>query len=338
MAAFASHRRRVRLDDVAADVGVSPATVSLVLRGISGPSAATRERVLAAAARLGYRPDRAASALASRRTRALGVLLDVSNSYQGRLVLDLYDAAERSGYSLVLSAVSRNRDEGRAIETLLDSRCEALVLFGPEGSKDSLRQLGDALPVVVVGRSVPAASVDVVRSADNDGISSAVHHLAELGHRRITYVGGPRGAVATLRRSGYESAMRDRGLTEFIQVVRGGDDELHGVRAAGSVVGLEPRPTGLIVFNDRCAFGLIDALTRAGIGVPRDASVIGFDDSPEAALLQINLTTVAQDTRALAENAMTLLVERLDLGRTTRRDVIVAPRLVVRATTAPPPP
>jgi DNA-binding LacI/PurR family transcriptional regulator len=330
----APHGRRVRLDDVATEVGVSPATVSLVLRGIAGPSVATRERVLAAAARLGYRPDRAASALASRRSRTVGVLIDISNAYQARLVLDLYDAAERSGYSLILSTIRRSHDEGRAIETLLDSRCEALVLFGPEGSKRSLNELGNTLPVVVVGRAVPAASVDVVRTADDDGISAAVHHLAELGHRRIAYVGGPRGTVATLRRTGYETAMREVGLADFVEVVNGGDGESDGVRAAESIVNRGPRPSALITFNDRCAFGLIDALTRAGIEVPTAVSVIGFDDSPEAALLQISLTTVAQDTRALAENAMTSLVERLDLGRTSRREVIVAPHLVVRGTTS----
>ena len=96
------------------------------------------------------------------------------------------------------------------------------------------------------------------------------------------------------------------------------------------------RPTGLIAFNDRCAIGVIDALVRAGIDVPGSVSVVGFDDSPVAGLPQINLTTVAQDTRALAVNAMNSLVERLDQDRRSRREVIVAPRLVVRGTTGPP--
>jgi DNA-binding LacI/PurR family transcriptional regulator len=322
------------LDDVAADVGVSPATVSLVLRGIAGPSVVTRERVLEAAARLGYRPDRLASALASRRTRTVGVLIDVSNPYQGRLVLDLYDAAERSGYQILLSTLNRRHDEARAIETLLDSRCEALVLLGPQGSKQSLDQLGGDLPVVVVGRSVPAGTVDVVRTADDDGVADAVRHLVDLGHRRIGYVGGPSGTVSSFRRAGYETAMQDQGLGAAIEFVEGGDAEEDGVRAAGNLLRLGAPPPGLIAFNDRCALGLIDALNRAGLAVPESVSVIGFDDSPVSALPQVNLTTVAQDTRALAGSAMAALVERLDEGRTTRREVIVAPHLVVRGTTA----
>jgi DNA-binding LacI/PurR family transcriptional regulator len=324
----------VRLDDVAADVGVSTATVSLVLRDITGPSAATRERVLEAATRLGYRPDRLASALASRRSRTVGVQMDVSNPYHARLILDMYDAAERSGYSLVLSTISRSRDEGRAIETLLDSRCEALVLLGPEGSAESLNQLGRTLPVVVVGRAVPAGSVDVARTADDDGMASAVRHLVELGHRRIAYVSGPRGPVATLRRRGYESSMRDVGAADRIQIVKGGDSESAGVAAARAVLTAEQRPSGLLTFNDRCAIGLIDAVTRAGVEVPASLSIVGFDDSPVARLPQIGLTTVAQDTRALADNALTLLIERLDLGRSKPREVVVAPHLVVRGTTA----
>lgn len=334
MASTAGPGRRVRLNDVADDVGVSPATVSLVLRGIAGPSAATRERVLEAAARLGYRPDRLASALASRRSRTVGVLMDISNAYQGRLVLDLYDAAERDGYKLVLSTLNRRHDEARAIEPLLDQRCEALVLFGPRGTKQFLDQLGNELPVVVVGRAVPAGTVDVVRTADDDGVAEAVRHLAGLGHRRIAYVGGPAGTVTTFRRAGYETAMHDQGFAEFVEFVDGGDVEQDGVRAAETMLRLGAPASGIIAFNDRCALGLIDALQRAGFDVPGAVSVIGFDDSPVSALPQVDLTTVAQDTRALADAAMTSLVERLDLGRTNRREVIVAPHLVVRGTTA----
>ena len=106
--------RRPRLDDVAAAAGVSTATVSLVLRGVAGPSAATRERVLATAARLGYRPDRAASLLASRRSRLVGVVMDIANPFHAQLVEDVQEAADRRGYDLVLSAVTRGRDERRA--------------------------------------------------------------------------------------------------------------------------------------------------------------------------------------------------------------------------------
>src|SRR3954447_23482339 len=126
--------QRPRLEDVAARVGVSTASASLGLRGAPGPSAQTRERVLAAAAELGYRADRTASLLARRRRRLLGVLLDVRNPFHAELAEEVHVQADRSGYEVVLSTLTRDRDEARAVETLLDFRCEALILLGPDAS------------------------------------------------------------------------------------------------------------------------------------------------------------------------------------------------------------
>jgi DNA-binding LacI/PurR family transcriptional regulator len=328
--------RRPRLDDVAAEIGVSPATVSLVLRGVPGPSAATRERVLATAARLGYRPDRAASVLASRHSRLIGVVMDISNTFHAQLVEDVHEAAERHGYDLLLSAITRSRNETRAVETLLDSRCEALVLLGPELPDEHLTALGRQLPVVVVGRPVPADGVDVVRAADDEGVGRAVDHLVGLGHRRIAHVDGGTGAIASLRRGGYERSMRRHDLIDEAHVIPGGQIEGSGAHAAHTLLQAEPMPTAVIAFNDRSAVGLIDTLVRAGIDVPATLSVVGYDDSPIARLGHIDLTTVSQNTPTLTEHAVTGLIERLDGGRSDLREVVVQPDLVIRGTTAAP--
>ena len=327
--------RRPRLGDVAAAAGVSPATVSLVLRNVAGPSAATRERVLEAAARLDYRPDRAASLLASRRSRLVGVVMDIANPFHAQVVADVQEAAERHGYDLVLSAVTRSRDERRAVETLLDSRCEALVLIGTQAPADQLAELDRQLPVVALGRPVPSATVDVIRAADDEGVALAVGHLVDLGHRRITYVDGGRGTIPALRRRGYQRAMRAHGLDDRIQVVRGGNTEESGAGAAQVVLGTAP-PTAVLTFNDRAAMGLLDALIRAGVDVPGAVSVVGYDDSPFSRLAHVDLTTVSQNTPELTEHAMAAVVERLDGGRTGHREVVVRPELKVRGTTGPP--
>src|SRR5215207_6631650 len=166
--------RRPRLEDVAERVGMSPASVFAVSFKNPGPSAATRERVLEAAAELGYRPDRTASLLARRRTHLVGVLLQVSSPFHAQLAEDLHEAADRRGYDVVLSAVTRARDERRATETLVDFRCEALVLLGPVAPAAQLAALGRQLPVVVVGRRVPGGVVDVVRTADAEGVDRVV--------------------------------------------------------------------------------------------------------------------------------------------------------------------
>jgi DNA-binding LacI/PurR family transcriptional regulator len=328
--------RRPRLGDVAAAAGVSPATVSLVLRGVAGPSAATRERVLEAAARLGYRPDRAASLLASRRSRLVGVVMEIANPFHAQLVEDVQEAADRRGYDLVLSAVTRGRDERRAVETLLDSRCEALILIGPQAPAEHLAELDRQLPVVAVGRPVPSAVVDVIRAADDEGVAQAVAYLAGLGHRHITYVDGGRGTIPTLRRRGYQQAMRAHGLADQVQVIRGGNTEDSGA-AAAPVLGAGPIPTAMLTFNDRAAMGLLDAFIRARIDVPGTVSVVGYDDSPFSRLAHVDLTTVSQNTPELTEHAMAAVVERLDGGRTGHREVVVRPKLKVRGTTGAPP-
>jgi DNA-binding LacI/PurR family transcriptional regulator len=343
----AASRRRPRLEDVAADVGVSSASVSLVLRGVPGPSAATRERVLEAATRLGYRPDRAASLLASRRSRMVGVLMqDVRNSFQAELVEEVQEAAERLGYDVVIGTVTRSRDERRAVETLVDSRSEALVLLGPEAPAAQLAALDRQLPVVVVGRPLAGAGradagVDVVRVADDEGVALAVEHLVDLGHRAITYLDGGRTPIAAARRGGYTRAMRRLGLAGNLTVLPGDRTEESGARAARALLEAPKpataRPTAVITFNDRAAVGLLDALVRAGVDVPGTISVVGYDDSPLARLAHVDLTTVSQDTARLAEHAVAAVVERLDGGRTVHREVVLPPRLVVRGTTGPAP-
>jgi DNA-binding LacI/PurR family transcriptional regulator len=332
---------RPRLEDVAERVGMSPASVSMVLSGAPGPSAATRERVLEAAAELGYRPDRTASLLARRRTHLVGVLMVAGSAFHAELVEDLYEAAEGQGYDVVLSAVTRTRDERRATETLVDFRCEALVLLGPVGPAAQLAALGRQLPVVVIGRRVAEAGVDVVRSADDEGVGQAVDHLVGLGHRSIAYVDGGRGAIAADRRRGYRAAMRRHGLADQVRVLAGDPTEAAGARAAQTLLaegdGL-PLPSAVVAYNDHCALGLLDAFSRAGVEVPADVSVVGYDDTSLSRLAHVNLTTVSQDARRQAEHAVAAAVERLDNGRRgRRREIVLAPHLVVRGTTGPAP-
>jgi DNA-binding LacI/PurR family transcriptional regulator len=331
-------RRRARplLADVAAHVGLSTATVSLVLSGAPGPSAQTRQRVEEAAAALGYRPDRTASALARRRSGLLGVLLDVRSAYHGELVEHLDAAAAAAGYDLVLSSLTSVRDEARATDTLLDFRCEALVLLGPEAPPERLGALARAVPTVVLGRRVSPLVADVVRTSDSAGMRAAVDHLVDLGHRDVALVDGGRGTIPADRRRGYRTAMRRHGLANEVHVLPGDHTEESGVRAAAALLEGAALPTAVVASNDRCALGLLDALTRAGVPVPDEVSVVGYDDSPQSRWAHLELTTVSQEARQQADRAVAAVVERI-AGRSEPREVVLDPRLVVRATTGPPP-
>lgn len=328
--------RRPTLADVAARAGVSTALVSIVIRGAPGASEATRQRVSQVADDLGYRPDTRARLLRSARSRLLGVVFGVQNPFHGDLVSELYDAADRVGYDLSLSAVTPDRDERRAVGSLLQDRCEALVLLGPQSPARYLTELAARLPVVVLARAVRSSAVDVVRTGDAEGLRQAVDHLAALGHRRIVHVDGGRAPGAAERRRGYRQAMSSYGLDTETRVVPGGPTEDDGAAAARTL--LDARPTAVIVFNDRCATGVLDVLRRAGLAVPGDVSVVGYDDSRLARLSHVDLTTVAQDTERMTTLAVTRALERLDGQPVSRRDLVVPPRLVVRSTTAPPRP
>jgi DNA-binding LacI/PurR family transcriptional regulator len=326
---------RPRLDDVAARVGVSTASVSLVLRGEPGPSAETRRRVLEAADQLGYRPDRTASLLARRRRHLLGVLLDIRNPFHAEIVEAVHTEADRVGYEVVLSTLTRDRDEARAVESLLDFRCEAVILLGPDAPEARLAELARRLPVVAVGRRTRDDGIDVVRTADAVGVGLAIDHLIGLGHQDIAFVDGGRGAIAADRRRGYRGAMRRNGLTG--RVIPGDHTEEGGIVAGRRLAAAPDRPSAVMASNDRCAVGLIDAFARAGIDVPRDITIVGYDDSSLARLVHIDLTTVNQDAPAQARHAVAAAVERIDDGRTERREVVLRPRLVIRGSTGPAP-
>lgn len=327
--------RRPRLADVAAHVGLSPASVSLVLRGQPGPSQETRARVLEAAQVLGYRADRTASLLARRRSGLFGLLVDVHSAFHAELVEHVHSAAERAGYDVVLSTTTRTRSEARAVETLLDFRCEALVLLGPEASAGALEELDRTVPVVVVGRRVQGVLVDVVRSADDTGVALAVDHLVALGHADIAFVDGGRGTIAADRRRGYREAMRRHGLAGRVRVVPGDHTESGGARAARELlVQGRSASTAVLTSNDRAALGLMDVLVRSGVAVPQDVSVVGYDDSSLAQLAHVDLTSVNQAAEQQAEAAVQAAAERVEGQRTSPRELVLEPRLVVRGTTA----
>jgi DNA-binding LacI/PurR family transcriptional regulator len=323
--------RRVRLEDVAAEVGLSPASVSLVLRDVPGPSAETRERVLAAAARLGYRADRTASLLARRRTHLFGVPVILRDAFRAELAEEVQIAAEAAGYTVALSAVTPVHDEQRVVETLLDLRCEAVLLLAPVVAAETMAALAERTALVVIGRQVAPAGFDVVRVADDVGIAAAVEHLVGLGHRRIVHVDGGAAPMAAERRAGFLAATA--GLQA--RVVPGGADEAAGADAARRL--LSDLPTAVIAANDRSAVGVLDVFVRAGIRVPEDVSVVGYDDTALARLAHVDLTTVSQDGPQQAARAVAAAVERLDGGRREPTESVVTPRLVVRGSTGPPP-
>jgi DNA-binding LacI/PurR family transcriptional regulator len=329
-------QRRPTLADVAERAGVSRALVSIVLRDVAGASDSTRERVKRAADEIGYRPDLGARRLRQHRTKLIGLTFAAGQEFHADLVDGVYVAAEALGYDVVLSAVTPHRDEPRAVRTLVDDRCEGLVLIGSRLPARELTELAARVPLVVLTRRV--RGVDAVRSDDAAGAAAGVGHLLDLGHREILYLdgGGVPGAAERLR--GYRRAVKAARVPELIRP--GGLTEREGAAAATAMLRSKRLPQAVFAFNDRCALGVLDVFIRSGVTVPQQVSVLGFDDSPLAGLAHIQLTTIRQDSAGLSAAAMARLVSRLDgdVATGSAADIVREPTLVVRGSAAAPPP
>jgi DNA-binding LacI/PurR family transcriptional regulator len=338
--AFQMHKSAIgagqpTMADVAAAAGVSKALVSIVFRGAAGASDSTRARVFQTAEELGYRTNRTASLLKLHRTRHLGVTMHVRSAFHAELVEGIQEAADREGYQIVLSTVTGNHDEHRAVETLLEFRCESLILLGSELSKPALDDLARSVPIVLVGRRAAIDTVDIVRTADDKGLGLVVDHLIGLGHRDIAHIDGGRHTISADRRRGYRMAMRRNQEARHMRILAGGTGEVDGRQAAEELLRGDQLPTAVTTFNDHCAVGLIDGLTRAGIAVPDAISVAGYDNAPIAQYAAINLTTVSQEAPAQAQWAVRAAIERLEGVRQDTRESILEPRLIVRGSTGP---
>jgi DNA-binding LacI/PurR family transcriptional regulator len=327
--------------DVAEKAGVSRALVSIVFRNQPGASEETRERVLRIADEIGYRPDSAARLLARGRSRTLGVMFTVHQTFHTDLIEGIYPEAERLGYDVLLSAAAQGRSEAKAVEALLGHRCEALILLGPDAEPTYLNELGRRAVTVSVSRRVPRARVDFVHSAEGKGVRQVMDHLVELGHRRIVHLDGGRGPGSAERRRAYRAAMRRHGLESEERVIPGDHTEQSGIESGRLLLAERDRgrrlPTAVLAGNDRSAMGLLMSLTRAGVEVPRDLSVVGYDDSHLSHLMPIGLTTVRQDAWLMAEHAVRFAVERLENPELEPREAVLDPKLVVRGTSGPPP-
>ncbi len=326
--------RRVTLEDVAKQAGVSRAMASLVIREEPGPTSMTRLRVLAAARMLDYRPDRRARSLASPTSRLIGVTFGGAGHFHFDLLEGLYAAAADHGYDLILSAVTPERGEQQALDSLADFRFDGLVMLGPPVAQPAM---AGTIPMTVMGWSVDHESVDVVRTSDEHGMALAVNHLADLGHRRIAHLDGGRGLVANARREAYIRAMGQRGLGGETMVVSGGEDSLDGLRAAGELLAAAELPTAVVAFNDDTAAAAVSLFAREGIDVPGGISVVGWDDSHLAHNPAFDLTSVAQRPHEMARAAIERIVARCDGLDVQGREIVLEPTLVVRSSTGRPP-
>lgn len=330
--------------------GVSVATVSYVLNnGPRGVSDEKRRRVVHAVQELGYRPNAIARSLRARRTRILGLVLpDSANPYFARLSHAIEAAAEARGYQVVVSnAAEHPAREAAQIEALLRLQVDGL-LWIPADLQDSQRQARlPPIPTVQVDRALQQhngpMACDVIGSDNVSGGHLATEHLLKLGHRRLACLAGPADHLhARDRLHGFRGALAAAGLTVPEDLIAHGRfDYASGATIAGAWCALPAtrRPTAIVCGNDAMAIGALSALAHAGLRVPDDLSVTGYDDVPQAAYTVPPLSTVAQPLDQIAATAVERLLARAEAPSAAPPPEarILPVRFVARESTAPPP-
>lgn len=325
----------VTIRDVARTAGVSVSTVSRVLTGNAPVAPERRRRVVRATRALGYRPNVIARSLKQRRTTTLALVVpDITNLFFAEVARGVEDAAHRLGYALILcNAENDLRKERRYLEVLRERQVDGLVLV-PVGDRSSVRETWTDLPLVLMDRVVPGLRVDAVACDNESGVRLAVRHLVRLGHRRIGFIGGPRGlSTAEERARGFLAGLREAGLRRAT-VARGPFAFETGLRAMERMLRARPRPTAVVASSDVMALGAIRAVYRAGGSVPETVSVVGYDGIAAAALVQPPLTTVAQPMLEMGRRAVELLVARITGTGGRLQRLLLRPQLVVRESTA----
>lgn len=319
--------------------GVSKSLVSRVMRGATAVSSLRREAVLVAAGELGYRPNAAARSLVQQRSFHVGVLVsDLHNLFFAEVIDGIDEVSEARGYrTLIVTGNRVGEAEAQALETLLQLRMDGVILLAPRLSRAVIARASESVPVAMVTAPIRVPGVDVVATDDVRGAELVVEHLSGLGHRRIGMVDGGAGAGAAERRQGYEAAMRRCGLAEHARVAAGDFTEEGGYLGARRLLEHGPRPTAIFASNDLSALGALNAIAEAGLAVPRDVSLAGYDDTALASLRHVSLTTVHQPRRRIGQMAMEALLRRVEGAQARARRVVLEPRLVARETTGPPP-
>lgn len=325
-------KRRVTIEDVAAEAGVSIATVSRVMHNKDGVAPGTFTRVQEIIDRLGYESSLVARSLRSRRTNVLGFSVNEIEPYSAELLKGAARAIHGSGYELIVYAgghagLETAGWERRHLSRLGGTLTDGSVLVTPE-----VLDVDTVTPVVAVDPHVGASSIPTVASDNLTGAITATNYLISLGHRRIGHLSGrPDLRSSELREQGYRQALQEAGITFDPALVRvGGYDPDTAAAPARELLTLADRPTAIFAANDLSAIQTMNVAAEVGLTVPDDLSVIGFDNVPESVLAEPSLTTIDHSIQEQGYEAALMLIRIIDDPGTDQTDVRLPTRLVIR--------
>lgn len=346
MAKPAVRDRRVTIIDVARHANVSPTAVSKVLNNAYGTSPAMKAKVSKAIAELGYRPYAAARAMRGQ-TYTIGVMLpDIRNPFFADILDGLTESLGDTGYQVLLGPGSNGEAaEARVTEAMIDRGMDGIILVAPVSAPSHLEYVAHSVPVVVVGRHSRSTAYDTVSDDDIAGAALIVDHLAGLGHTRIAHIEHRetdpvriREMPNAIRADGYRQAMNAHGLANEIDIVSTSYTQEGGYLGTKQLLARSTRPTAIFAGADIVAMGALEAIAEAGLSVPGDISVAGYDNTRFAAYRPISLTTIDQAGHQIGIFAAQLLLDRITNRTKPSAQIKLSPSLVARKTTAPPAP
>ena len=331
---------RVTIRDVAKAAGVSVSTISKVMNNRDGISEATQQRVRAVINDLGYVSSVSARSLRARRTGVIGVLISDFEPYATEVLKGIAQACHGSAVELMAWSGGTRQDastrgwEQRLIARLAGTVLDAAILIAPSMTSVPF----DGFAMVAVDPHEGPGLIPSVRADDRGGAGLAVDHLVGLGHRRIGFLGGRADlASARGREQGFREAMSAHGIAIHERLVVRGDYSLEGAsEPARELLTASDPPTAIFAANDLSALRIIEVAREVGVDIPRDVSVVGFDDIPESLRSDPSLTTVAQPMIGIGRRAASDLFELMAGGEPAERDTRLPTRLVVRDSTAAP--
>jgi LacI family transcriptional regulator len=329
----------VTSSDIAKEAGVSQATVSRVLNGDPRVAKQTRRRVSDVIERLGYTPNAIARGLVTRRSNLVGVpIADVTNPFYPELLEAIAGQLSGHGLKMVFSN-SGGQPEEAYTRLLVEQRVDGIIFTSALLDSPTVRSLAERrFPMVLANRYVDGVECDVVVGDNHGGARAAAEHLLELGHRRIAVLlGHPAASTGRDRLAGFRAAVEEAGIELDAALLRPGGYSYDAAYAETlALLELERPPTALFCLNDVMAFGALNAARRARAAVPRDLSVVGFDDIRMSAWEAFELTTIRQPLAEMARTSVDLLAQRVEAPASSSRRLVFPSLLVRRSTTGPP--
>lgn len=325
------------IQDVAKKAGVSVATVSRVLNDSPAVSHEAKEKVMNAIKELNYHPNLLGRNLRRMETKMILALLpNVSNPFYARIVKGIEDVGHKNGYNVMLCNTDSDIKRERIyLELLKNKLSDGVIFMAPEMDKDELTLIGQNYPVVQCCEYKEGARVSHV-SIDNFAAAyKAVKHLTGLGHRRIGMISSDKNFLSVKQReAGYKKALQDEGIEFDENLVKYGDYGFKsGLRAAKQLLSMNLRPTAIFAISDIMAIGAIRAAKEAGLKVPEDVAVVGFDNISFASMYDPMLTTISQPKYDLGCVAMELLLKHINGKLSEPQNIILEHELIIREST-----